>query len=240
VDVTGALPLAEPVQERVRSPRRWNIGALLSALLVVLCGLGALTTINRNAATEGVLVFARDVPPGAVLTAEDLRVEQQRLGAASYAVVVPDTEINRAIGKRLTEPGHAAAPLLRAQLVDGGGLAAGQVAMAIPVKPESAVGGRLREGDRVRVFGTTGKGQPESKTTVLLPQATVYAVGREQRAGTVGGFAGGTGQADANLGAITWIVLLVSDEEAETISNARWNGELDVVLLPPAASPATH
>ena len=47
--------------------------------------------------------------------------------------------------------GYTVQPLLRAQLVDGGGLAAGQVAMAIPVKPESAVGGRLRQGDRVRV-----------------------------------------------------------------------------------------
>lgn len=238
MDTTADVVLAEPVQARVRTPRRWNTGALLSALLVVICGLGALTAINRNAATQGILVFTRDLPPGTVLSAADLRVDQQKLGAAGYAVVVPGGELNTAIGQRLTEPGHANAPLLRAQLVADGGLASGQVAMAIPVKPESAVGGRLRPGDLVRVLGTTGKGTPDSKTTILLPAATVHAVGRERRVGTAGGFGtGDTGATDDTSGTILWITLLMSEEAAIEVGNARWNGELDVVLLPPAAGP---
>lgn len=238
METTADVILAEPVQARVRTPRRWNTGALLSALLVVICGLGALTAINRNAATQGVLVLTRDLPPGTVLSAGDLRVDQQKLGTAGYAVVMHDAELNAAIGQRLTESGHANAPLLRAQLVAGGGLSPGQVAMAIPVKPESAVGGRLRPGDLVRVLGTSGKGSTDSKTTVLLPAATVYAVGRERRVGTTGGLGGGdTGATDDASGTILWITLLMSEEAAIEMGNARWNGELDVVLLPPAAGP---
>lgn len=226
--ITNADELA-PVVVPLRAPRRWNIGAIVSALVAVICALGLLTVVNRYAATQEYLVLTHDLPAGAVLTPDDLRPERGRLSPSTYSAVVSGTERASVIGHRLTVSVFAGVPLARGQLAEGSGLRPGYVAMAIPVKSENAVGGRLRQGDRVRVIATWNKGKTESRTTVLTEAATVQAVGRERRLGTSSGSAVDQTPTDA---AITWLTLLIGEDTALELGAARWNADLDIVLLP--------
>jgi hypothetical protein len=87
----------------------------------------------------------------------------------------------------------------------------------------------------VRILATRNKGKPDSQTTVLVEAAMVQAIGRERRIGTTGLGVSAADAASANADSpVIWLTLLIGDESALELSNARWNGDLDIVLLPPA------
>ena len=65
----------------------------------------------------------------------------------------------------------------------------------------------------------------------MLQSARVYDVGYEQRMASVTG-AAPSDPARAG-GQISWITLVIGPDDAVKLSEARWNGDLDVVLLPP-------
>lgn len=219
-----------PVAVPLRAPRRWNAGVIASALVALTCALGLLSVVNGYAATQDYLVFTRDLPDGAVLTPGDLRTEQGKLAPSTSAAIVPGAERQTIIGRRLTAPAFSGAPLVHGQVVENEQLRPGFVAISIPVKPENAVGGQLRQGSTVRVLATQNKGKPESRTVVLVEAATVQAVGRERRLGTSS--PGGAADPAAADGLIMWLTLLLDEATALELSRARWNADLDIVLLP--------
>jgi len=99
----------------------------------------------------------------------------------------------------------------------------------------AATGGLVRPGDAVQVLLTANPGKADSQTTVILPRVTVYDAGYEAGStmvGTTG--AGGTRGRVAEPGPLTWLTLLVTQDQAVQLVQAKWNGELDVALLPPA------
>src|SRR5450631_1071893 len=71
-----------------------------------------------------------------------------------YRAALPADVLESLVGRQLGEPIHAQQVLARAQVAEQPGLAADQVAMTIPAKPESAVDGRLRPGDLIQVLLT--------------------------------------------------------------------------------------
>ena len=81
----------------------------------------------------------------------------------------------------------------------------------------------------VQVLATNNAGKDNSRTSVILPQATIYDVGREDQAAVVGG--AGSSQSATSSGA-TWAALVVSQDQAVQLANARWNSDLDVALVP--------
>jgi Flp pilus assembly protein CpaB len=105
------------------------------------------------------------------------------------------------------------------------------MALTIQVSSNTAAGGRVRPGDAVQVLATTNKGRPESKTTVVLPRITVYDVGKDERGAVIN--TGGSGDVDRDdAAAISSLTLIVSQEQALQLTVAKWNGDLDVALLP--------
>jgi pilus assembly protein CpaB len=140
----------------------------------------------------------------------------------------------------LSEPVHARQVLVRAQLGSGLVLGPGQQAMTIPVKADNGAGGRLRPGDAVQVLVTTDKGKPTSKTEIVIDQAIVYAVGKDERTRIVssgGGSSPDTTGGAGDAGTLASLTLVLTPDQAPALAHARWNGDLDVVLLPPPAAP---
>jgi Flp pilus assembly protein CpaB len=100
----------------------------------------------------------------------------------------------------------------------------------VPLRADNAAGGRLRPGDVVQVLATSNTGKPDSHTDVILPQATVYDVGSEDQSSVV------STNSNANVSssgrAASWAALIVTQDQAIQLANARWNTDLDIALVP--------
>jgi Flp pilus assembly protein CpaB len=220
-----------------RPPRRMDVRAIAGVLILLLATGGSITFWASLADTQRILVATRDLPSGATLGMGDLAIAQVRLDEAVYRASVPAEELPGLVGKQLAEPVHAQQLLARAQISSRPPLGPNQLALTIPVKPESAAGGRIRPGDVVTVLWTTSKGRPDSLTTVVLPRVTVYDVGRDDRLTVVnGGASTDSAGRSAPQGPIASVTLIVTKEQALDLAEAKWNGDLDVALLPPDRS----
>lgn len=214
----------------LRRPRHLDLRIILGLVLALTAVGGGLASWSAANETRGVLIALRDLPIGATLRSDDLAIAQVHMDDALYAAALPAAELAAIVGQRLGEPAHAGQVLARGQLATRRLLAAGELALTIAVRPETAAGGRLRPGDSVRVLVTRDKGKPDSSTTIVLERVVVYEVGYDVRlsVGVVGG-----DQAENNAGGpVASLTLIVTPEQAELLANAKWNGDLDVALLP--------
>lgn len=215
----------------LRQPRHVDWRAVFGVFLTLIAFGGSVAFWTLTSDTRAVLVATRDLPAGATLTPTDVEVARVRVDDSIYQAAVPSADLNSLVGKQLAEPIHANQILARAQVSPRPRLGPGQLVMAIPIAPESAVGGTLRPGDEVEVLLTTDKGKPEARTTVVLPRATVYDVGHNS---TVGAVNVDVTNATFSQGPVRWLTLVISQDQAVNLAQAKWAGELDVALLPPA------
>lgn len=221
---TRAMPITEP--RPLRRPRIWDWRLLASLVLILVSIGGILNLLNRADDTRPVLVATRNLPAGAVIGPGDLAEARVAIDDRLYAAAIPGGQAAQTIGKTLTAPAYADQVLVRAQVAGGNGLVGDQVAMTVAVKPEVAVGGRLRAGDEVRVLVTTDKGQPTVATRVVLDRALIYAVGVEE---PLRGIGAGSGS-DREAGPLASATLILTPEQAEELAKAKWSGEIDIVL----------
>ncbi len=214
----------------LRRPRRLDWRALFGLFLLLFATGGSITFWSSSSDTRAVLIATRDLPAGAELGIGDLAVARVRVDDAIYQAAVPAAELASLVGTQLAEPVHAQQLLVRAQFSTRPRLGANQLALTIAISPETSVGGRVRSGDAVEVLLTVDKGKPEARTTVVLPRAAVYDVGYDQRVTVVN-----TDPADhpAAQGPVKWLTLVVSQEQALQLTQAKGQGDLDVALLPP-------
>src|SRR5919197_2125092 len=160
-----------------RRPRRADPRALIGVFLTLAALAGSVAFWVGASDARPVLVATRDLPVGATLRASDLSVAYLRMDDNVYAAALPVDMLGALVGRRLAEPVHAQQILARAQVADRNALSADQVAITIPAKPESAVGGRLRAGDAVQVLLTvTDKARGEVHSRVVLERAQVFDV----------------------------------------------------------------
>lgn len=213
-----------------RQPRRLDRRAILGIGLGVLTVFGWISFWLSVSDARGVVVATRDLPAGALIGTGDLTVSYVHVDQALYGAAIPAAQEDSLIGQQTSEPVHSQQILARAQISGRPALAAGRVALTVPVTPETAAGGRVRPGDAVLILVTTNKGKPEAKTAVVLPRAMVYDVGYAERTLAVGT---GSDSADptALAGALRSVTLAVTEPEAIAVAQARWSGELDVALL---------
>lgn len=221
----------------LRRPFRLDLRVVLGLVLALAAVGGGLATWSAATETRGILVATRNLPVGATLRADDLVVAQVHLDAALYAAALPANELAAIVGRRLAEPAHAGQILARGQLATRPLLGPGDLALTIAVRPETAAGGRLRPGDGVRVLVTRDKGKPESSTATVLERVVVYEVGFDARLSV--GVADRGVEGDAGDGPLASLTLIVTPEQATQLANAKWNGDLDVALLPPDPGVAT-
>lgn len=221
----------------IRPQRRLDLRVALGLILALAAIGGGLATWGAVTETRGVLVATRDLPAGAALRADDLAVAHVHLDDTLYAAALPAGELAAVVDRRLAEPAHAGQILARGQLATRPLLGPGDLALTIAVRPETAAGGRLRPGDGVRVLVTRDKGKPGSSTATVLERVVVYEVGFDARLSV--GVAGRGLEGDAGDGPLASLTLIVTPEQATQLANAKWNGDLDVALLPPDPGAAT-
>jgi Flp pilus assembly protein CpaB len=231
VSAMASTALLSPTRA-LRQPRRLDLRAAFAVFLLLLATGGSIAAWSAMSDTQAVLVATRDLPAGATIGPTDLTVARVRLDDALYQAAVPANELSQLVGRPLAEPVHARQLLVRAQLSSRPPLGPNQLALAIPVNAHTAVGGRLRPGDRVQVLVTVDKGKPEARTTVVLPRVIVFDVGYDERAAVVH-TAGSDASGRAAQGPIAWVTLILSPEQAVQLAQAKWAGELDLALLPP-------
>jgi Flp pilus assembly protein CpaB len=206
---------------------------VLGVFLAIAAMAGSVGFWTVASESRAVLVSTRDLPAGAALRASDLAVARVRVDDTIYQAALPAEALNEVVGKQLAKPALAHQLLVRGQLSSRPALEAGQLAMTVPIRPDTAVGGRIQVGDTVRVLLTTNKGKTDSRTTVVLSRTTVYEVGRDDRVTAVSTSSSTGADRTTPQGPASWLTLVVTPEHAIALAEARWNGELDVALLPP-------
>lgn len=203
-------------------PRWLNTRTVLGLLLFSASFLGGVHFLTRAQTTIPVWAAARDLPPGTKLRSADLRAVEVRLPAdAMTGYVAADEAVTGEVLTRST---------LEGELLPAGWLATGEAAtsgraMTVPVTPEHAVGGRLRPGDRVDVFGTFEADSPSARTSLLVAGVEIRDIVE----------AGGVVLDEQATAGVT---LSVSAEEAARLAFAIHNAELDIVEVSGSDSPA--
>jgi Flp pilus assembly protein CpaB len=229
-----AVATLTPAQA-LRRPRRADPRALVGIFLTLAALAGSVAFWVGASDARPVLVATRDLPAGTTLRSTDLSVAYVRMDEPLYRAALPADMLDSLVGRQIGEPIHAHQVLASAQVADRTGLAPNQVAITIPARPDSAVGGRLRPGDTVQVLVTvTDKSRNEARTRLVLDRARIFEVGREQAFGS----SSLSAEADTRgRGSIASVTLAVTADQARQLAEARRTGELDVLLLPPPDVP---
>jgi Flp pilus assembly protein CpaB len=218
----------------LRRPRRADPRALVGVFLTLAALGGSVAFWVSATDTRPVLIAAHDLPAGSTLRRSDLNVAYVRLDDVVYGAAVPADMLDSLAGRRLGEPMHTDQVLVRAQLADQFGLAADQVAITIPARPDSAVDGRLRAGDAVQVLVTVAdKARGEAHAHQVLERAQVFEVGRDSSLMS----SSAADSVDSARGPIASVTLAVTADQARQLAEARRTGELDILLLPPSEVP---
>ena len=156
---------------------------IAAAGLVVLAGVAALRPDPDRERTQ-VVVAARDLSPGAALTADDLRVEKR------LVPTIPDgaqSDVDTVVGSTLAGPTRRGevltdVRLLGRRLVES---AAGPDARIVPVHPaDSALADLVRPGDVVDVVAASETSSQSNPTVprVVATNAIVVLVSAKQKA----------------------------------------------------------
>jgi Flp pilus assembly protein CpaB len=218
----------------LRRPRRADPRAIIGIVLTLAALAGSVAFWVSATDSRPVLIATRDLPAGATLGPADLGIAYVRVDEAVYRAALPADSLQTLVGRQLGEPIHAEQVLARAQLANQSGLAADQVAITIPARPDSAVDGRLRPGDSVQILVTVAdKARNTAHTSQVLERALVYEVGRDTSLSGSSSAGSSADSAQSPRGAITSITLAVTADQARQLAEARRTGEFDIVLLPP-------
>lgn len=209
----------------VRRHRR----VLAAVLLAAASGLAVHSAAADPAPGEPVLVAARDLPAGYVLSAEDLtRVELPADAVPSGALSATQAE-----GRTLGSPAARGEPLTETRLRGRGeltGAPPGTVAVPVPVSDPATLTA-VEPGDSVRVLGGPTNGDGVNPATaepaeVLVDRAVV--LGTPRGGGASGGGASLVGGDDGP----SYVLLALSDSEALRIADAPQRRWLGLAILP--------
>lgn len=218
----------------IRRPRRADPRAIVGVFLTLAALGGSVAFWVSATDSRAVLVAAHDLPAGTTLRRTDFTIANVKVDDMLYSAAVPAEMLDGLVGRRLSEPMHAEQLLVRAQVADQSGLASDQVAITIPARPDSAVDGRLRAGDSVRVLLTVAdKTRGQARTQEVLERAQVFEIGRDA---SLSSSSLGEGS-DVARGPIASVTLAVTADQAQKLAEARRSGELDILLLPPSEVP---
>lgn len=184
------------------------------ALGVILVVAGALVfglMIQSAGDRSAVVVAARDINPGQVIEAADLRVVDAAFDGAT--AVVPASDRSLLVGQTATSRIPSGSVVSRGQFADGTGLAPGQVVIGALLGPGGLPVPNLRVGDQVSLLEAR---DTERSTSDAAPigDASVYMVTPGSQPGT------------------QFVSLVVDDELAQQVTDAASGQRLRLVLRP--------
>ena len=147
---------------------------LLGLLLVLVALVGYWSVYRTSTKRTPVLIAARALSAGSMLRAGDVRTGELAGDGRTMGALVPERELDALLGRTLTVPVPAGAPLPRAAL---GARASAPSAFTLVVPALHALAGSLQPGDRVSVLATYGSGSGQARTRPIARGLGVLAVG---------------------------------------------------------------
>lgn len=193
--------------------RRNTARVAVGVVVMALSALGAATVFSSAADRTVVIGIARDVPPGAEITAADLR--EVSISTGSGVSVVPAERASDVVGRTASVPLTAGSLLHPDQLTDGPVLAEGTVLVGAALKSGQFPVG-LGIGDAVEIVETTppdasGSGDAVSRGTGTVTDLSESIDGQSSRT----------------------VSIAVPAEQAAVISAAGAAGRISLVVIAP-------
>lgn len=197
---------------RVANSRPGRAPWLALALVLVVGGALAAGLLVQSAGDRtAVLVAAREIGPGQVIAAGDLRTVD--VGVDGSASVVPASQRSSLVGQVATTRIPEGSMLSEGQVAAEARLASGSVVVGALLGPGQLPVADLRSGDRVRLIAVSEEATDESADP--LGEASIYAVATGTQTGTL------------------FVSLTVEDGVAQLVSDVAAQQRLRLVLLPP-------
>jgi Flp pilus assembly protein CpaB len=169
----GALRISTSSHQR----RPWQIA--LGVALVLVCAAVAGAVFQSSAKRVSILVAAKSLPAGTVLTASDLSTAS--IPSSGHITAMAAASSSAVVGQQLDTPVYPGQVLVRQMLATTPQLASGDQVVGVLLKGDQVPSVALVAGDVVHVVAVPEAGQGSSiggsigKT--LVPDATVFAVG---------------------------------------------------------------
>ena len=230
--ISGTIPLTASPARRLSRRTMRTIGALVLAGGTLVLNLWFWGATVRD---EPILIVVREVPAGQPLAAEDLGRRDGRLPAETKARAIPAAQAHTLVGQLAAHRLAPGDPLTAASVTAAPRPAAGQVAVAVGLKPELTP--EIATGSRVAVIGL-GRGGAGDERAVLARGAVVQSIAYAAPSLTAPLGPGATTAARASR-TPSGVVLLVSAPEAGPVLAAAAAGGVALALLPDEAAPAT-
>ena len=198
----------------------------LALLLMLGCGAAAGALVLASDAALPVVAAARDLPPGTVITAQDLRAAEL---SGSGLAAIPADKAGTLLGKTVLGAVPAGTLLNAGMVASAPSPGAGQVAVGLALEASQLPAAELAAGRQVELYrlpastdpmpaleGGDSTGAPQTSATagrVLVPRAQVLSV----TPGSSGGFL---------------VTVEVEATQAADVSTAAALGRVAVGLLP--------
>ena len=169
----GGLRISSGTHQR----RPWQIG--LGVALVLVCAAVAGAVFQSSAKKVSILVAAKSLPAGTVLTAGDLATAS--IPASGHITAMAATGSSAVVGQQLDTPVYPGQVLVREMLAATPELAPGEQVVGALLQGDQMPSVALVAGDTVQVVAVPQQGQGSTIGGAightLVPSATVFAVG---------------------------------------------------------------
>ena len=169
----GGLRLSTSTYQR----RPWQIG--LGGALVLVCAAVAGTLFQSSAKREAIVVAAKNLPTGTILSPGDLTTAQ--IPASDDITAMSSIGSSALIGQQLDTPVYAGQVMVKQMLSGAPQLAAGEQVVGMLLKGDQMPSVPLVAGDTVQVIAVPQPGQGSTVGggigSTLVASATVFAVG---------------------------------------------------------------
>jgi Flp pilus assembly protein CpaB len=230
---TLASPLSPP--RAFRATPRVNARVLVGlglAVLSVLALVVGLSVVLPD--TQTVLQATRDLPAGTVIGVDDVTPVKVHVPENMARAAIASGDLEQLVGRRIAASVSAGEMFTRTHLASQSHAAApGRVYVTIPIESYAASGGMIGPGDSVTVFASSRQSSSLQNAVILVDEATVVAVGRQDQASSIrSGNAASPGTASSNRA--FWITLDLDRTQASAVTGAARSAFVDVGLVSPS------
>ncbi len=203
---------------------------LLAAILTYTYIRTLETSDTQTVKEVGVLVAANDIPAGATVGANMVRLAQVHVGSVHPEAAISTAEV---VGRITKAPIFQGEQILRSRLLPAGvtpsltfAIPSDKRAISVAVNEVVGVAGFIKPGDRVDVLATIeGSSGDDQVTSTVLQDVEVLAIAQDMEE-----------EVDKKPRVTTTVTLAVTLDEAQRVTLAEETGTLRLALRPVSAA----